>query len=1048
MIVSLIRWSVRNPVPVLLFTAILTALGVWSVVEIPIDAIPDLSDVQVIVKTSYPGQAPQIVEDQVTFPLTTALLAVPGAVGVRGFSMFGDSYVYVLFEDGTDLYWARSRVLEYLSQAGPRLPAAARSELGPDATGVGWVYQYALTDRTGRHDLADLTSIQDWHLKYELQSIPGVAEVATVGGMVRQYQVVLDPKRLRTYGIPVARVREAIERANQEAGGSVIERAEAESMIRATGYLRGVEDLRRVPVALGSRGTPILLGDVAEVRTGPEMRRGIAELDGEGEVVGGIVVMRWGANAQDVIELVRVRLDEIRRGGLPPGVEIVPTYDRSELIRRAVRTLTTALNETAILVCLMTALFLFHLRSSLVVVLSLPVGVLAAFVVMRFQGINANIMSLGGIAIAVGTMVDAGVVMVENAHKALERDPDSGEGRVERISRAAVEVGPPLFYSLLVVSLAFLPMFALEAQAGRLFAPLVFTKTYSIAAAAVLSVTLVPVLMVAFIRGRIRREDANPLNRAMMAAYRPFIRAVLLRPRTVAALGLLAALSGVWPAFRLGSEFMPPLDEGDLLYMPSTFPGIAAGKGQQLLQQTDAAIRQVREVERVFGKMGRAETATDPAPFEMIETTIRLKPREEWRPGLTLDDLVRELDARVSFPGLFNAWLMPIEARTTMLSTGVRTPVAARVSGPDLAVVEEIGRRVEDAVREVPGTGSVFSERVTGGRYLQIDVDRVRAGRIGLNVADVQEVVLLAVGGMNVSETVEGRERYPINVRYPQEYRDSVARLRDLPIVTPDGKQVRLGEVASVRTADGPPMIRSEDARPVGFVYIDIEGRDLGAYVRAAREAVAAKVSIPAGYSIAWTGQYEHMLRAWKRLLLVIPLTLVLILVLLYLGSRSLVEVVVVLGTLPLALVGSFWTLYLLDYKLSVAVGCGLIAMAGLAVEFGIVMLVYLDGALGRKRAARAADGVPLGREDVREAVVEGALLRLRPKMMTVLADIVGLIPIMLIAGSGSDVMRRIAAPMFGGLLTSTVLTLVVLPAIYLLWKSRGLSEVSRTPPS
>ncbi len=1048
MIGALVRWSVRNPVPVLLFTAILTALGVWSVLDIPIDAIPDLSDVQVIVKTSYPGQAPQIVEDQVTFPLTTALLAVPGAVGVRGFSMFGDSYVYVLFEDGTDLYWARSRVLEYLSQAGPRLPAAARSELGPDATGVGWVYQYALADRTGRHDLADLTSIQNWYLKYELQRIPGVAEVATVGGMVRQYQVLLDPKRLRTYGIPLSRVREAIERANREAGGSVIERAEAEAMVRATGYLRGVEDLRRVPVALGSRGTPILLGDIAEVRTGPEMRRGIAELDGEGEVVGGIVVMRWGANARDVIDLVRARLDEIRRTGLPPGVEILPTYDRSELIRRAVRTLTTALNETALLVCLMTALFLFHLRSSLVVVLSLPVGVLAAFVLMRFQGINANIMSLGGIAIAVGTMVDAGVVMVENAHKALERDPDSETGRGERIARAAVEVGPPLFYSLLVVSAAFLPMFALEAQAGRLFSPLVYTKTYSIAAAAVLSVTLVPVLMVAFIRGRIRPEEANPLNRMMMAAYRPFIRAVLERPRTVAALGLLAALSGVWPALRLGSEFMPPLDEGDLLYMPSTFPGISAGKGQQLLRQTDAAIRQVPEVERVFGKMGRAETATDPAPFEMIETTISLKPREAWRPGLTLDDLVRDLDARVTFPGLFNAWLMPIEARTTMLSTGVRTPVAVRVSGPDLSVVEEIGRRVEDAVREVPGTGSVYSERVTGGRYLQIDVDRVRAGRIGLNVADVQEVVLLAVGGMNVSEAVEGRERYPINVRYPQEYRDSVARLRDLPIVTPDGKQVRLGEVASVRMADGPPMIRSEDARPVGFVYVDIEGRDLGSYVRAARRAVESKVVVPAGYSLAWTGQYEHMLRAWNRLLLVIPLTLVLIVVLLYLGSRSLVEVAVVLGTLPLALVGSFWTLHLLDYKLSVAVGCGLIAMAGLAVEFGIVMLVYLDGALDRTRAARAADGVPLGKADVRDAVVEGALRRLRPKMMTVLADIVGLIPIMLIAGSGSDVMRRIAAPMFGGLLTSTALTLVVLPAVYLLWKGRGLPEISRTPPS
>jgi Cu(I)/Ag(I) efflux system membrane protein CusA/SilA len=1037
MIAAVIRWSTRNRVLVVLLSTLVAIWGARALLHTPVDAVPDLSDVQVIVKTSFPGQAPQVVEDQVTFPLTTAMLAVPGAVTVRGYSFFGDSYVYVIFEDGTDLYWARSRVLEYLSQVTASLPAGARPALGPDATGVGWIYQYALVDRTGEHDLSELRAIQDWFLKYELQTVPGVAEVATVGGMVRQYQVVLDPNRLRTYGIPIARVRQAIQNANQEVGGSVIERAEAEYMVRTTGYLRRIEDLRNVPLGLGSRGTPILLQDVADIRLGPQMRRGIAELDGEGEVVGGIVVMRWGENALTTIEGVKARLDEIRASGLPEGVEIVETYDRSGLIGRAVSTLERRLVEEFILVCLVCALFLFHLRSSMVIVLSLPVGILAAFGIMNLQGINANIMSLGGIAIAIGTMVDAAIVMVENAHKHLEEPGALNRSRWDVVREAAEEVGPALFFSLLIVSLSFLPVFTLQAQEGRLFSPLAFTKTYAMAAAAIVSVTLVPVLMGIFIRGRILPENRNPLNRALIAGYRPFIKAALKRPATVVLVGVLLALTGLWPATRLGSEFMPPLDEGDLLYMPSTFPGVSIGKAQELLQQTDRLIRTVPEVETVFGKIGRAETATDPAPLTMIETTVKLRPRDEWRPGMTMEKLVAELDRLVRLPGLTNAWLMPIEARLDMLATGIKTPVGIKIAGPDLEVIEGIGRRVEQVIGRIAGTMSVYSERVAGGRYVQIEVDRVRAARFGLNIADVHEVIRTAIGGMTVTETVEGRERYPVNVRYPRDVRDSVDKLRELAVVTPDGKHIALGQVTEIRILDGPPMIKSENARPNGWVFVDIAGRDIGSYVEEARQRVRDEVELPAGYSLTWSGKYEYMLRARDRLREVVPLTLVLIVVLLYLSFRHVAEVLIILGTLPLALVGSFWLLYLLDYKMSVAVGVGFIAMAGLAVEFGVVMLVYLDNSLARVRRARDDAAGPLRLEEIHHAVVDGALLRLRPKMMTVFTIIAGLLPVMLGTGTGSEVMRRIAAPMVGGLVTSTVLTLVILPAVYLMWKGR-----------
>jgi Cu(I)/Ag(I) efflux system membrane protein CusA/SilA len=1037
MIAAIIRWSIANRLLVVILTLMLTGWGIYAVRETPVDALPDLSDVQVIVKTSFPGQAPQVVEDQVTYPLATAMLSVPKALSVRGYSFFGDSYVYIIFEDGTDLYWARSRVLEYLSQVTGQLPENAKPALGPDATGVGWIFQYALVDRTGRHDLSELRSLQDWFLKYELQTVPGVAEVATVGGMVRQYQVVVDPDKLRAFGIPLARIKSAIRNGNQETGGSVVEMGEAEYMVRATGYLQNKDDLANIPLGVNEQGTPLVLADVAEIRLGPQMRRGIAELDGEGEVVGGVIVMRWGENASKTIDLVKERLAELERS-LPGGVEIVVTYDRSNLIERAVDTLQGKLIEEFLVVALVCAVFLFHLRSSAVIFFSLPVGILVAFIVMHLQGINANIMSLGGIAIAIGAMVDAAIVMIENVHKHIEKEPLTNENRWRIMQEAATEVGPPLFFSLLIITLSFLPVFTLEAQEGRLFAPLAFTKTYAMAAAAGLSITLVPVLMGYFIRGKIVREEKNPINRGLIALYRPIIDLVIRAPKATLVVSALILVVGLWPATRLGSEFMPPLDEGDLMYMPTTYPGVSIDKAREILQQTDKMIRSVPEVKQVFGKIGRAETATDPAPLTMIETVIQFKPRDEWRPGMTPESLRAELDRVVQYPGLTNAWVMPIKTRIDMLATGIKTPVGIKVAGPDLEVIEGIGQELEKVLANVEGTASVYSERVAGGRYIDVDIDRKRASRFGLNIADVQDVVRSAVGGMNVTQTVEGLERYPVNLRYPQRVRDSVEQLKLLPIVTPQGARIALADVADVRVVDGPPVIKSENARLNGWTYVDISGRDLGSYVAEAQRIVAEQVELPTGYSLAWSGQYEYMVRAQERLTIVGPVTLAIIALLLYINFRRFPEVVIILGTLPMALIGGLWLLYLLGYELSVAVGVGFIALAGVAVEIGVVMLVYLNLAIRRRMASASSEGRPLDVSDIRNAVIEGALLRVRPIMMTVAAIIAGLLPIMLGSGTGSEVMRRIAAPMVGGMVSATVLTLIVIPALFLIWRSRG----------
>ena len=1031
MIAGLIRWSIENRFLVLLATVFLVAGGIYSVKQTPVDALPDLSDVQVIIKTSFPGQAPQVVEDQVTYPLTTAMLSVPKAVTVRGYSFFGDSFVYVIFEDGTDLYWARSRVLEYLSQVATRLPDSARPMLGPDATGVGWVFEYALVDRSGQHDLAELRSLQDWFLKYELQTVPGVAEVATIGGMVRQYQVVVDPDKLRAFGIPLSKLKMAIQQGNQESGGSVIEMGEAEYMVRASGYLENLDDLRDIPLGVSEQGTPLVLADVADIRLGPQMRRGIAELDGEGEVVGAVIVMRWGENALATIKAVKMRLATLQRS-LPDGVEIVTTYDRSDLIERAVTTLKGKLVEEFIVVALVCAVFLFHLRSSAVIIISLPVGILAAFIVMHLQGINANIMSLGGIAIAIGAMVDAAIVMIENVHKHIEKEPLTDENRWRIMGDAATEVGPPLFFSLLIITLSFLPVFTLEAQEGRLFAPLAFTKTYAMAAAAGLSITLVPVLMGYFIRGKVTPEHKNPINRVLVAVYRPVIHAVIRFPKGTLALAGLVLLIGLWPATRLGSEFMPPLDEGDLMYMPTTYPGLSIDKAREILQSTDKMIRAVPEVKRVFGKIGRAETATDPAPLTMIETVIQLKPREEWRAGMTPEGLRAELDRVVRYTGLTNAWVMPIKTRIDMLATGIKTPVGIKVAGPDLKVIEGIGQDLERVLANVDGTASVYSERVAGGRYVNVDIDRKRASRFGLNINDVQDVVRSAVGGMNVTQTVEGLERYPVNVRYPQRVRDSVEQLKLLPIVTPHGARIALADVADVNVVDGPPAIKSENAR---LNYVDIAGRDLGSYVAEAQQVVTDEIELPVGYSLAWSGQYEYMVRAKERLSIVGPVTLAIIVLLLYLNFRRFAEVAIIIGTLPMALIGGLWLLYLLGYDLSVAVGVGFIALAGVAVEIGVLMLVYLNQAIREHKARAKSESRALTRADIEQAVIDGAALRVRPIMMTVAAIIAGLLPIMLGGGTGSEVMRRIAAPMIGGMVSATVLTLIVIPALFLLWR-------------
>jgi Cu(I)/Ag(I) efflux system membrane protein CusA/SilA len=1043
MINAIIQWSIHNRFFVLLATLIVAGWGAYALRATPIDAIPDLSDVQVIVKTSYAGQAPQVVEDQVTYPLTTAMLSVPGAKTVRGYSFFGDSYVYVIFEDGTDLYWARSRVLEYLSQVAGRLPKGAQPVLGPDATGVGWVYSYALVDRSGRHDLAELRAIQDWFLKFELQTVPGVSEIASVGGMVKQYQVVVDPDRLRAHNLTLQRIQAAINSANQETGASVVEMAEAEYMVRVTGYLQDQEDLRQVPLGVNANGKPLLLRDVADIRLGPQMRRGIAELNGEGEVTGGIVVMRFGENALATIEGVKQRLEDIKPS-LPEGVEIVPTYDRSTLINNAVDNLYTKLIEEFLVVILICAAFLFHLRSSLVVIVSLPVGILAAFVVMNYQGINANIMSLGGIAIAIGAMVDGAIVMIENVHKHMERTPLTPENRWAVIGRAAGEVGAPLFFSLLIITMSFLPVFTLEAQEGKLFAPLAFTKTYAMAAAAGLSITLVPVLMGYFIRGKVMPEHRNPLNRMLQAIYSPMIGWALRRPLIMVFGSLVVLAVGLWPANKLGSEFMPPLDEGDLMYMPTTYPGLSIGEARQILQQTDKMIATVPEVATVFGKIGRADTATDPAPLTMIETIIQFKPRDQWRDGMTPEKLRQELNELVQLPGLTNAWVMPIKTRIDMLSTGIKTPVGIKVAGPDLKVIENIGKDLETLLSDIPGTASVFSERVAGGRYIKVDIRRQDAARFGLNIADVQAVVRTAIGGMNIGNTVEGLERYPINLRYPQAYRDSLEQLRLLPIVAPGGQRIALADVADVGIDTGPPMIKSENARINGWTLVDIEGRDLGTWMTEAQARVRDGLELPAGYSLNWSGQYEYMQRAKERLTLVVPLTFAIIVVLLYLNFRNLTEVAIILGTLPFAMIGGLWLMYLLGYNLSVAVAVGFIALAGVAVEIGVLMLVYLNQALHQALEAVDHQYQKLSPESLLTAVSEGAAQRVRPIMMTFTAIVAGLIPIMLGGGTGSEIMRRIAGPMIGGMITTLVLTLLLIPVIFYLWQRRRLAKLSR----
>ncbi len=1045
MIAGLIRASIINRFLVLLVTLIVTAWGIWSVSKTPLDAIPDLSDVQVIIRTSYPGQAPQIVENQITYPLTTTMLSVPGVKTVRGYSFFGDSFVYIIFEDGTDLYWARSRVLEYLNQVQSRLPQNAKASLGPDATGVGWIYEYALVDRTGKHDLAELRALQDWFLKYELKTLPNVAEVATIGGMVKQYQVVLDPDRMRAYNIPHSKIIAAIRNANQETGGSVLELGEAEYMVRSGGYLKTLADFQSIPIMTADTGVAVLLKDVAHIQTGPEMRRGIAELNGEGEVAGGVIIMRSGKNALETIEAVKAKLATLKPG-LPAGVEIITTYDRSDLINRAVENLRGKLIEEFIVVALVCFAFLFHLRSALVAIISLPIGILMAFIVMHSQGVNANIMSLGGIAIAIGAMVDAAVVMIENAHKHIEawhhQHPDQkleGDDQWRVIADAAAEVGPALFFSLLIITLSFIPVFTLEAQEGRLFAPLAFTKSYAMAAAAGLSVTLIPVLMGYLIRGKIPDEQKNPLNRFLIALYRPLLDKVLAFPKVTLAVALVILVATIFPASQIGGEFMPPLDEGDLLYMPSALPGLSSGKAAEILQQTDKLIMTVPEVARVFGKIGRAETATDPAPLEMVETTIQFKPQAQWRAGMTPEKLIEELDRTVKLPGLANLWIPPIRNRIDMLATGIKSPVGVKVAGTDLAEIDRIASEVERVVKNVPGVTSALAERLTGGRYIDININRLVAARYGMNVSDVQSVVSAAIGGDNIGETVEGLQRFPINVRYPREIRDSVENIRNLPIVTERGAQITLGTVADIKIADGPPMLKSENARLSGWVYIDIRGRDLQSVVKDMQQAVAKEIKLTPGYSIAWSGQFEYLERANAKLKIVVPFTLLIIFVLLYLTFKRFDEAVLIMATLPFALVGGLWLMYVLGYAMSVASAVGFIALSGVAAEFGVIMLLYLKQAWDKQ--------VALGRSDfpaLLDAIREGAVLRVRPKAMTVAVILAGLFPIMWSGGTGSEVMQRIAAPMIGGMITAPLLSMFVVPVVYLLLRRRQVQKMAK----
>ncbi|KZN53349.1 efflux RND transporter permease subunit [Pseudoalteromonas luteoviolacea] len=1043
MIESIIKWSVSNRFLVLLLTIILTFGGLYSLKQTPVDAIPDLSDVQVIIKTSYPGQAPQVVQDQVTFPLSTAMLSVPGAKTVRGFSFFGDSYVYIIFEDDTDMYWARSRVLEYLNQAASDLPSSAKPQLGPDATGVGWIYIYALTDKTGRHDLSQLRSLQDWFLKYELQTVSGVSEVATVGGMVKQYQVEVDPDKLRAYGIPLSLIEIALQQGNQEMGASVIEMAEAEYMVTATGYINKLSDIAQIPLGVSENGVPLTIANVADVRLGPQMRRGIAELNGEGEVVGGIVVMRSGENAQATIEGVKEKLASLK-GSLPEGVEVVPVYDRAQLIEAAVDNLWQKLAEELFVVAVICVVFLFHLRSSVVAVVSLPLGILASFIIMHLQGINANIMSLGGIAIAIGAMTDGAIVMIENMHKHMEKTPLTDENRWEIVTKAACEVGPALFFSLLIITVSFLPVFILEAQEGRMFEPLAYTKTYAMAASAGLAITLVPVLMGYFIRGKVISEKKNPLNRVLTVVYMPVLKQVMRFPKSTIILAVLITVAGFYPVNKIGSEFMPPLDEGDLMYMPTTYPGISIAKARELLQQTDKLIRTVPEVNNVFGKVGRAETATDPAPLTMIETFIQLKPKSQWREGVTTESLKAELNSLVKFPGLTNAWVMPIKTRIDMLATGIKTPVGIKVAGPDLGVIQEIGQQIEAILPALEGTASVYSERVAGGRYIKVDISRIQASRFGLNISDIQQVVASAIGGATVTQTIEGQERYPVNIRYPQYHRDSPESLAKLPMVTPSGAQITLGDVASIYIDTGPASIKSENARLNGWTYIDIEGVDIGSYVNNARAFLEQELDLPTGYSLSWAGQYEYMQRAQEKLSYVLPLTLAIIVILLYLNFRAMTEVLMIMVTLPMAMIGGIWLMYFEGFNFSVAVGVGFIALAGVAVEIGVIMLVYLNQALQSLKERASQTGASISLEEYQNALLHGAGLRVRPVMMTVTTIIVGLLPILYGAGAGSEVMSRIAAPLVGGMTSAVVLTLIVLPALYSLIKRKEVTRLNK----
>jgi Cu(I)/Ag(I) efflux system membrane protein CusA/SilA len=1034
MIERIIHWSVFNRFFVLLMTLTIVGVGIFAFKNTPIDALPDLSDVQVIIKTSYPGQAPQVVEDQVTYPLTTAMLSVPGARTVRGYSFFGDSYVYIIFDDDTDLYWARSRVLEYLSQVAPNLPASAKPQLGPDATGVGWVYLYALVDKTGQHDISQLRSLQDWFLKFELQTVPGVSEVAAIGGMVKQYQVAVNPDKLRAYSIPLSLIQTAIKQGNQEVGASVVEMAEAEYMVTASGYIENIDDLKAIPLGMNVKGVPLQLKDVANITLGPQMRRGIAELNGQGETVGGVVVMRFGENAQHTIAGVKAKLKELQQG-LPQGVEVVTVYDRTGLIERAVDNLWSKLLEELAVVAIVCIVFLFHVRSSIVAVISLPLGILVSFIIMHFQGINANIMSLGGIAIAIGAMTDGAIVMIENMHKHMEKTPLTDKNRWQIVAKSASEVGPALFFSLLIITVSFMPVFILEAQEGRMFSPLAYTKTYAMAASAGLAITLIPVLMGYFIRGKVLSEKQNPVNRLLIAGYMPLLKTVLRFPKATIAAAICVTWFGFSPIDKIGSEFIPPLDEGDLMYMPTTYPGISIGKAREVLQQTDKLIRTIPEVKTVFGKVGRAETATDPAPLTMIETFIQLKPKAQWRPGVTTESLRKELNEVVQFPGLTNAWVMPIKTRIDMLATGIKTPVGIKIAGSDLKVIQDIGLDIERILKDLDGTASVYSERVAGGRYIKVDINRNKAARYGLNIADVQQVVATAIGGMNVTQTVEGLERYPVNLRYPQDYRNSPEQLKLLPIVTPTGQRISLADVAHVYVEDGPPSIKSENARINGWSLIDIENIDVGTYVERAKLKLAQELSLPTGYSITWAGQYEYMERAKAKLTYVLPLTLAIIVILLYLSFRSIAEVVIIMATLPFAMIGGIWLMYLEGFNFSVAVGVGFIALAGVAVEIGVLMLVYLNQAFKESIEQHNKANQHYDNAALVQAIIQGAGLRVRPIMMTVATVIIGLLPILYGQGTGSEVMSRIAAPMVGGMVSAIILTLLVLPAVYYIWR-------------